>query len=169
MNLLKTARVLLISAILTTTLWAQDQGRDFHWTGKLGADQVVEIKNINGLIEAQAGSGDAVQVTAEKSGPKAEQVNIQVVPHNDGVTICAIYPSGLFGGSSGPCEPGSRWHSSNVHSDNTKVHFLVRMPRNLRFLAQNVNGDIRAEDLGRFVRVSTVNGSIRIATMPGLK
>ena len=35
--------------------WAQDQGtdngREFHWTGKLSPDQVVVIKDINGDIK----------------------------------------------------------------------------------------------------------------------
>ena len=43
---------------LASAASAQDLGREFHWSGKLAPDQVVEIKNVNGTIEAEAASGD---------------------------------------------------------------------------------------------------------------
>ncbi len=148
--------------LLASFAWAQDQGREFHWKGKLAADQVVEIKNVNGDIEAEVASGDEIEVTAEKSGPRADDVKIEVVPSSEGVTICAIYPRGS-GASSGPCEPGSRWHTNNS-GEHAKVHFTVRLPRSLRFAAYSVNGNVSAEDLGRFVKAETVNGSVRVST-----
>jgi DUF4097 and DUF4098 domain-containing protein YvlB len=85
------------------------------------------------------------------------------VPSADGVTICAIYPKSF--GSSDSCEPGSRhWHSNNIGSNSTKVEFTVRMPRNLRFSGQSVNGQITAENIGRVVRAESVNGSVRVST-----
>ncbi|HVH88910.1 MAG TPA: DUF4097 family beta strand repeat-containing protein [Terriglobales bacterium] len=159
-------RLLGISALalsLTALGIAQDQGtdngREFHWTGKLAPDQVVVIKNINGDIDATgSSSADEVEVTAEKSGSGAEDVKIQVVKLNDGIMICANYP-GLF--NSGHCESDS--HFGNSHN-NAKVHFTVHMPRNLRFTGKNVNGGVDAESMGRYVEASSVNGSIRIAT-----
>jgi len=150
--------------LLSGYLVAQDQGREFHWSGKLAAEQVVEIKNINGKIAASPASGDQVEVTAEKSGPDADRVKVEVVPSADGVTICAIYPSGFFGSSSRSCEPGEHWHANNVHGDRTKVDFTVHLPENLRFSAQNINGSVKAEGLGRFVRASSVNGSVHVST-----
>jgi Putative adhesin len=157
---------LFLAAVAVTAIpaLAQDQGREFHWTGKLAADKVVEIKNLNGTIQAEPTSGDQIEVNAEKIGPHAEEVRIEVVPHSDGVTICAIYPSGSLGASSGPCEPGGHWHSSSHHGENVKVNFMVRLPENLRFSAENINGEIRAEDMGRFVHADSVNGSIQVST-----
>jgi hypothetical protein len=156
--------IFTVTILLAGFAGAQDSGREFHWSGKLAADKVVEIKNINGTIEAERASGDEIEVSAEKTGTRAEEIKIEVVPHADGVTICAIYPHGMFRGSSGPCEPGDGWHPSNVHGDDAKVNFKVRLPENLRFAAQSVNGDVRAEGLGRFVRASTVNGSVHVST-----
>jgi Putative adhesin len=151
------------SLILISTAWGQDNGREFHWSGKLAADKLVEIKNVNGDIDAEGSSTDEVQVTAEKSGPNAEQVKIEVVPSSEGVTICTMYAGGIFGGSTGPCESGKGWHT-NIHGDRTKVHFIVHMPKNLRFAGTSVNGSVIAEDMGREVRADTVNGSIRVST-----
>jgi hypothetical protein len=101
--------LLTVILSLATFALAQDQGREFHWTGKLTPDQIVEIKNLNGKIEARGdNSSDEVEVTAEKSGPDADLVKIEVVPHAEGVTICAIYSGGSLGAKTGPCEPGEK-------------------------------------------------------------
>lgn len=147
-----------VFVLMTTVGWAQTD-RDFHWSGTLAPDKVVEIKGVNGPIEAEAGSGDAVEVTAEKSGPDADDVKIVAVPSGDGITICAIYPR-----SNAECTPGKSWHLNNVHGDHTRVHFHVRMPANLRFSGYNINGDVIAENLGRVVHADTVNGSVRVST-----
>src|SRR5581483_5307995 len=126
--------------------------------------QLVEIKNISGKIDAGGVAGDQIVVTAEKSGPKADQVKIEVVPSSSGVTICAIYPSSVFGGSMSSCEPGDHWHNNNVHTDSTRVDFTVHLPRNLRFSGTSVNGSVTAENLGRPVRAMTVNGSVKVST-----
>src|SRR5262249_11209559 len=118
------------------------------------------IKNVNGCIEADSTGGDQVEVSADKSGPDADQVKIQVVPHSEGVTICAIYPH-----SSSSCEPGERWKGgNNVQGDRAKVNFTVHMPKTVRFAGQAVNGDVKALDMGRFVRATSVNGSVRVST-----
>jgi len=144
--------------LAASAAWAQSD-RDFHWSGRLAPDNVVEIKGINGQIEAEAGSGGEVEVTAEKSGPDADDVKIVAVPHGDGITICALYPH-----SSSECKPGRSWHTENVRGDRTRVHFRVRMPANLRFSGYNINGDVTAENIGRVVIATTVNGSVRVST-----
>lgn len=158
---IRTCRLTLITllgvVLFANVAWAQDQGREFHWSDKLAADQLVQVKGVNGNIDAEAGEGDQIEVTAEKSGPDAERVKIQVASSSDGVVICAIYP-----GSSESCAPS--WHPRNVRGDDTKVHFTIHMPKNLRFSGQNVNGDVNAKGMGRFVRGETVNGSVQIST-----
>jgi cytoskeletal protein CcmA (bactofilin family) len=143
--------------LYTAVALGQDQGRQFHWSGKLAADQIVQVKNVNGNIDAEASSGNQIEVTAEKSGPDADRVKIEVAPSAEGVVICAIYP-----GSSGSCSPS--WHANHVRGNDTKVRFSIRMPKNLRFAGQNVNGDVNAKGMGRFVRAESVNGSVRVST-----
>jgi len=135
---------------------AQDQGRSFHWSGKLAPENVIEIKNINGDIEARPTGGDSVDVTAEKSGPQADQVKIEVAQRTDGVTICVVYPSMH---DDGHCEQ----MNNHGHTD-AKVMFHLQVPSNIRFSGKNVNGTINAEDLGRVIHAETVNGSIHAST-----
>lgn len=144
--------------VLSAAAWAQDQGREFHWHGKLSADQLLTIKNINGDIDATAADTDEAQVDATKSGPNADQVRIEVVPDSEGVAICAVYP-----GMSGHCGPGSRGYSNTGHN-NAKVHFMIRVPKNVRFAGDNVNGNIKADGMGREVRANSVNGNVDVSS-----
>jgi Toastrack DUF4097 len=150
--------IIALSLILSAAAWAQDQGREFHWHGKLGSDQLLTIKNVSGDVDARAGDTDEAQVEASKSGPNADQIRIEVVPDSEGVTICAVYP-----GMSGHCGPGSRGYSNTGRNDG-KVHFTVRVPRNVRFAADNINGNVTAEGLGRDVRANSVNGNVDVST-----
>jgi hypothetical protein len=149
--------VLLGLFLAASAMWSDDQGREFHWTGRLAADQLVQVKGVNGNIDAEAASGDQVEVTAVKSGPDADQVKIQVVSSSDGVVVCALYP-----GSSGSCSPS--WHANHVRGSDTKVHFTVRVPKNVRFSGQDINGDVDAKGMGRFVRGESINGSVQLST-----
>lgn len=162
-NRRKSWLVFPVVLLLSTWIVAQDQGREFHWSGKLQPDQIVDIKNLNGFIEARGDGGDQVEVTAEKSGPDSDLVKVEVVPNAEGVTICAVYPGGRLGAETGPCEPGENWHTDN-HNTRAKVNFTVHMPNNLRFAGTSVNGNVTAEDMGRFVRAKSVNGSVRVST-----
>jgi hypothetical protein len=153
------SRLLLILAIvlgLGSLSRAQQQGDTFHWSGKLAANQVLQIKNINGGIDADGTTGGTIDVSAVKSGRDRDQVRIEVVQTGDSVTICAVYPGGSCNGDG----------SSHSHTDNIKanVDFTVKVPRNLRFSATNVNGHIKAEDLGRPAKVTTVNGGIDVSS-----
>src|SRR5262245_47217902 len=83
---------LAVLALSTAPLAAED----FHWQGLLASGKAIEIKGVNGRIEAVAGRGREVEVTAVKHGRhrgRPEDVDIKVVEHADGVTICAVYPS----------------------------------------------------------------------------
>jgi DUF4097 and DUF4098 domain-containing protein YvlB len=135
--------------------WAQQQGDTFHWSGKLAANQLLQIKNISGNIEATGENGDTIDVSAVKSGPDRDQVRVEVVQAGEGVTICAVYPG------SG-CTPDGSLHSGgDSHRDiKAKVDFTVRVPRNLRFNVASVNGRIQADNLGRPSKLTTVNGGV---------
>src|SRR5438046_9832118 len=67
---------------------------EFHWKGNVAAGKAIEIKGVNGDVRAIAGSGD-VEVTAVKHAPHSDpdDVKIEGVQDEDGVTNCEVYPS----------------------------------------------------------------------------
>src|SRR5438874_11162490 len=74
---------------------ASAQG-EFHWKGKIAQGKSIEIKGVNGDVRAVAGPGAGdVEVTAVKHARRSDpnEVKIEVVPHEDAVTICAVYRS----------------------------------------------------------------------------
>ncbi len=135
---------------------------EFHWKGKIAPGKSIEIKGVNGDVRAVAGSGD-VEVTAVKHARRSDpdEVKIEVVPHEDGVTICAVYPGD--GRRDNTCDAGDRGHM-NVHDNDVTVDFTVRVPAGVRFVGRTVNGEVAAADLSGDVEANTVNGSIRIST-----
>ncbi len=135
---------------------------EFHWKGKIAAGKAIEIKGVNGDITAVAGSGE-VEVTAVKHARRSDpdEVKIEVVPSEDGVTICAVYPSD--GRRENSCEPGEHDHM-NTHDNDVRVDFTVHVPEGVRFVGKTVNGGVEAANLASDVSATTVNGSIRIST-----
>jgi len=135
---------------------------EFHWKGQVAAGKTIEIKGVNGDIDAVAGSGE-VEVTAVKHAHRSDPdaVKIQVVQHDDGVTICAVYPSD--GDRENTCETGEHGHMS-THDNDVRVNFTVRVPAGVRFAGHTVNGEVEAANLSGDVEAHSVNGSIRVST-----
>ena len=138
----------------------------FDWSGQVAEGQWIEVKGINGQLTAMPASGDSIQVTAVRSGFRSDpnEVEIVVVEHADGVTICAVYPSS--GSEPNACVPGDGGRNRTRNND-VKVEFEARVPAGVRFSGRMVNAAIRAEDLTADVRAQTTNGSVRLSTSQG--
>jgi Putative adhesin len=136
---------------------------DFHWNGRLAPGQTIEIKGVNGTVQASAANSNEVEVTATKSARRSNpaDVRIDVVPHGGGVTICAVYPD-VPGREPNRCEPGSGGHS-NTRDNDVKVNFTVRVPAGVGFVGRTVNGGVEIDSLQGDAEAHTVNGSVRIA------
>jgi len=151
------------TALVTALLALPAAAEDFQWHGKVAAGKTVEIKGVNGAIDATLADGDEVQVSATKRGRKSDpdDVRIEAVEHAGGVTICAVYPD--VDGGRNECLPGEGGRMRTRNND-TEVHFTVRIPRGVGFSPKTVNGDVEATGLEGNVDASTVNGSIQVAT-----
>lgn len=137
--------------------------QDFHWSGRLAAGKRLEIRGVNGSIRTVAATGNEIDVSARKTAHRSDpdEVKIEVVPSDEGVTICAVYPTPSRARRDNTCEPGDGWHSSTDNNDVT-VDFMIKLPAGIAFSGETVNGEIDAEGLGADAEVSTVNGSIDV-------
>lgn len=140
-----------------------DTQEEFRWQGRVQPGQTMEIKGVNGSVRAEGYGGSQVEVVADKKSQRSDtkEVEIRVLEHAGGVTICAVYPSG---DSSRPndCEAG-RGGNMNVRDNDVEVNFTVRVPAGVRFSGRTVNGGVEAVGIGSDVEASTVNGSINIS------
>lgn len=157
-------RAIVLLAVAFGALAPLARPSDFNWHGSLAPGQSIEIKGINGDVRAERTTGSEVTVEAVKSGRHSDpnSVSIQVVPHADGVTVCAVYPSNNWSRPN-ECQPGSGGRM-NVNNNDVKVEFTVHVPAGIHFIGHTVNGEIEATSLAGDVRAHTVNGKVRIST-----
>ena len=161
MRAMTTAALTILLA--TSASGAAAQG-DFSWRGRIQSGRSIEIKGINGDIQAVAASGNEVRVSATKSADRSDpdEVKIEVVEHDAGVTICAVYPA-RRSRDPNECRPGGR-NGQNVQNNDVKVEFRVEVPAGVRLVARNVNGDVGVTSLASDVQAWTVNGDVDIST-----
>jgi hypothetical protein len=149
---------------ISAASFAQQTAPEFRWQGVVTPGRSVEIKGVNGNIEAAAATGQQVEVVAERRARRSnpEDVRIEVVEHADGVTICAVYPTAA-GREPNECQPGSGGRM-NTQNNDTNVRFTVRVPAGVNFVGRTVNGDVGATDLSGNIVAYTVNGGIEFST-----
>ena len=161
MRVISLAALVLLAAVVPP---ARAQG-EFHWSGRLASGKRLEIKGVNGDIHAVGVAGGQIEVTGTKHARRSDpaSVEIKVVESNDGVTICAVYPTPRHARQENDCTPGDHWSSSTEDND-VAVDFEVRVPAGVKFYGHTVNGEVEAEHLGADVWAYTVNGSVRVST-----
>lgn len=157
------APALLLLLLVPASLPAQDT--DFSWKGRVAAGKTIEIKNVNGDITAGLASGNDVEVTAVKRARRSDpdEVEIRVIEHDGGVTICAVYPTPHRARHENSCEPGEHGHM-NTDNNDVSVHFTVRVPARVSLDARSVNGEVDAQGLQGDVVATTVNGAVTVST-----
>jgi putative adhesin len=155
---------LIVLAGLSGSLPHQAQGNEFRWHGAVAAGKTIEIVGVNGSIDASGAAGGEVEVVAVKRGRRSDpaEVEIKVIEHADGVTICALYPPGRDR-EENECRPGGRGHNSTRNND-VNVEWTVKVPRGVRFAGRTVNGDVVGRGLTAEAEEHTVNGSVTVET-----
>ena len=141
---------------------AVQQEQDFRWSGRIDAGKTLEIRGVNGEIRVERATGAEVEVVAHKSARKSDpaSVEIVVVPHDGGVTICSVYPPA--NGRENECEPGGG--HNNVRDNDVEVDWTVKVPDAVKLGAYTVNGDVTVRDVGGEVHAATVNGDVDVST-----
>lgn len=164
---------LLSSLLIPALATAQERERErdekaFSWTGKIPAGSWVRVRNLNGDVEVQSGTGAETQVTGEKNWRRGDpaDVRFEVIKDGDNVTICALW----FERSS--CDADD-YHSRGDHEDrgrhnnDVNVHFTVKLAKGVKVLSSTVNGGIDIRGASAEAVAHTVNGKVDVATTTG--
>ncbi len=146
-----------MAAIGIPCAFAQER---FEWEGMIAAGKAIEIKGINGKVEASAASGNQVQVVATKSSRLSDvsSVRIETIEHANGVTVCAVYPSD----QPNECTPGAEEGRINRDND-VVVDFMVRVPAGVRFIERTVYGNVEANSIDGDVEAYTFSGQVEVS------
>jgi DUF4097 and DUF4098 domain-containing protein YvlB len=137
---------------------------EFRWQGRVAAGQTLEIKGVNGSIQATGSSGDQVEVVATRRGRRSDPASVQIktFEHEGGITVCALYPS-TDSARPNECLAGDKGRMNSKNNDVT-VEFVVKVPAGVRLAARTVNGAINASGLSADADAETVNGSVTVQT-----
>jgi hypothetical protein len=141
----------------------------FNWSGAVPSGRWITIRNLNGEVRVERGSGSQVEVSAVKRWRRGDpdDVRIQTVKGNDGsVVVCALW------GDEGRCdEDGYRGSGRNSWSSNDRndvsVHFTVRVPAGVRVDASTTNGSLSVTGVTSEVVAHTTNGDVRAESSGG--
>jgi hypothetical protein len=161
------AIVAAAAALFLAAGTGQAAAQDFTWAGAIPQGRAIEIKGVNGDVRAEPSGSNQVEVVAVKSSRRDDpaSVRIEVVPHEGGVTICAVYPT-RDGARPNECAPGDGGRN-NVQNNDVTVRFTVRVPAGVTLIGKTVNGDVEAMRLNGDVALTTVNGSVTFSTTAG--
>ncbi len=163
MRTLVVAGILAVAGTSPAVLTAVTQ-QDFRWAGAVSQGDHIQIRGIHGSIRAEASNGSEVEVVAVKRAGRrgsVEDVRIETVRHDDGVTICAVYLR--MRSASRDCSAGDDWEGNNDGTTDVRVDWVVRVPRGVDFVGQTVNGDVEASGMPSDATASTVNGQVKVS------
>jgi len=161
-HVLPSVTLLTLLAIPVCDLVAQD----FEWKGSIQQGDHIEVVGVLGDVTAVASNGNEVEVTAiirEHRRGNAEDIDIEVIEHGGGVTICAMYPTPRRADRDNECRPDGRTRN-NTNDIDVSVHFTVHVPSGVDFVGRTVNGDVQVESLSGDVEAHSVNGDVDVST-----
>ncbi len=136
----------------------------FRWANPVPAGRQVWIRNTNGEITVEPSDGPELLVVAEKSWRRSapELVSIVAVPHEGGVTFCALWEA-----RESRCDAGGEYQISGPKRNDVAVRFTVHLPPGVLVDVSTVNAKVSIADAAAPVVIHTVNGAIEAATSQG--
>src|SRR6266511_1569119 len=139
-------------------------GDRWEWRGAVKPGQELWVRNTNGPVEVLPGTGDVVEVIAEKSWRHSDPAGVRMmaVPSVRGVTICAVWA-----GREARCGDGGDYHLEGVRRNDLAVRFTVKLPSGVKVDVSTVNGQVAVAGAGGAVVANTVNGRIRLHSAMG--
>ena len=161
------AAVPVLSACTSMRAYAQT-GRSsdtpFTWSGTVREGRWVYVRNLNGPVRVEQGTGDKVEVRAEKrwrrGDPEEVKITVRQVGAGGGdVIVCALWNDRSTCDEDGYHSHSDGWWRNNDHND-VQVEFVVRLPAGVKIDASTVNGRVEIDGATSNVVAHTVNGSI---------
>ena len=147
----------------------------WNWSGSVDEGRWLYVRNINGTVRVEPGTGNTIEVQALKyPGRRGNTRDVKItVEQRSGrgdVVICAIWnensrcdEDGYRSGSSGR----NWWGGDRDNRNDVSVDFVVRLPRGVRITASSVNGGVEVDGVESEVVAHTVNGNVTARTNGG--
>lgn len=159
----------LLLAATSARAFGQDRdSRDssdkpFTWSGAVQSGRWVYVRNLNGPVRVEAGTGDKVEVRAEKRWRRGNPEDVKITVRQVGSAQGDLLVCALWNDRSSCDEDGYHSHSDgwfNNDRNDVSVSFVVRLPAGVKVDASSVNGGVDIDGVTSTVKARTVNGSV---------
>ncbi len=163
-------------AALAPSAYAQSDTRVEHnaftWEGRVPPGRWLYVKNLNGPVRVEPGSGDQVVITADRrthgsADPQQVRFVAQKADDGQGMVICALWNAGSTCDERGYHGERRSGNEGNDRDGGVSVEFTVRVPRGVKVDLATVNGGLDVRGATADVVANTVNGSVRAETGGG--
>ncbi len=168
-------RTTLVSTLLVLSVAAAgaQEMTTWNWNGQLGSGRTVYLRNVNGGVRFEQGTGNTVEVRAEKRWRRGDPGNVRIEARVTGggsgnIIICALWNERATcdeEGYHGNNDRDGGWRRNN--DNDVSVDFVVRIPANARVDASTVNGEMVVDGTSADIDASTVNGGVEARSNGG--
>lgn len=155
------ASVALLALAASSVASAQATDNLFTWSGRIASGNTLGIRHFNGPIDVREGTGDRVDVRAERRTRRSGELSFEVQNENDGVTVCAVWRGRSACDNSR--NRGWGWDDDSPPSS----RLTVILPKGVRLRAFTGNGDVVVDKASNDVEIRTGNGDVRISMTAG--
>lgn len=168
-------RSVLVGTLLAVTAAtaAAQESTTWDWSGQLGNGRTVYLRNINGDVRFEPGTGSTVEVRAVKRWRRGDPDWVRIEARTTGganggdVIICALFHERATCDEDGYHGNNDRDRDGWRRNNDVSVDFVVRIPRNARVDASTVNGLMVVDGTDADIDASTVNGDVEARSARG--
>ena len=162
-----------VLAVATVPAAAQDRQTDasFRWTGRVTNGAWLNVRNLNGNVRVETGTGDEVQVRATKSWRRGDPADVRIAvsrygPNDRDVLVCAIWGSNTVC-SENEYRTRNDGDGNRNRNNDVSVQFVVTVPRYMHVQGSSVNGSVDVTGTSGQIRANSVNGNVRAESSGG--
>lgn len=140
----------------------------FNWTGQLANGRTVYLRNLNGEVRIEQGTGSAVVVRAEKKWRRGNPGDVRIdakVTGSGDVLICALFTERATCDENG--YHGNNDRGRDNRDNDVSVSFVVQVPAAARVNASTVNGGLTVDGTSGDIEAHTVNGDLEARSTSG--
>jgi hypothetical protein len=164
----------VVAALLAAApvLGAQQRSsdREFRWDGSISSGHWLYVRNLNGPIRVERGSGGRAEVVGEKKWRRGnpEDVRIEVRKVGSGgqdMLICALWYENTDCDEDGyHVHNDNRWGNRN---NDVQVEFTIRLPEGVKLDVSTTNGSLDIDGASSTVEAHTTNGRVTASSTGG--